>query len=124
MTALLHRSMQKAVRTGADDGRLELRAAESDRVEGWVARGEFDAALVPAWDGPSVCWTCRWSSVDAGLAAAADAGDAAAVAALQAKLRDEALLLPIWRPRAVVAWQTPAVAPLRANPYGLSAAWD
>ena len=124
MTALLHRSMQKAVRAGADDGRLELRAAESDRVEGWVARGEFDTALVQAWDGPSVCWTCRWSSVDAALASAADAGDAAAVAALQAKLRDDALLLPLWRPRSVVAWRTSAVTPLRANPYGLSAAWD
>lgn len=126
MSALLHRSMQKAVRAGAGgDTRLELRAAEADRVEGWVSRREFGAALVLAWDGPSVCWTCRWSSVDAALALAADSGDAAAATALEAKLRDDALVLPLWRPRAVVAWRTSVLASqLRANPYGLSAAWD
>jgi hypothetical protein len=127
MSILLHRSMQKAVRAaaGGSDTRLELRAAEADRVEGWVSRREYGAALVTAWDAPSPCWTCRWSSVDAGLARAADAGDAAAVTALEAKLRDDALVLPLWRPRAVVAWRTSVLAsPLRANPYGLSAAWD
>jgi hypothetical protein len=122
MTPLLHRSMQMRARdTG---GRFELRAAEADRVEGWMREGSYQAALVMAYDGPSICWRCRWEGVDAGLATAADGGDLNAVAALEAKLAGDSLLMPLWRPRALVAWRAAAVAPLRANPFGLSAAWD
>ncbi|HEX4979581.1 MAG TPA: ABC transporter substrate-binding protein [Acidimicrobiales bacterium] len=122
MTGLLHRSMQKRTRDAG--GRLELRAAEADRVEGWLAERSYDAAIVLLFDGPSVCWTCRWGNVDPSLAAAADSGDLGAVAALEAKLAAENLVVPLWRPRAVVAWREEVVAPLRANPYGLSPAWD
>jgi hypothetical protein len=43
MTALVERSLQKRAR--AAGGTVELRNAEADRVERWVASGDFDAAL-------------------------------------------------------------------------------
>ncbi|MGH9166000.1 MAG: ABC transporter substrate-binding protein, partial [Acidimicrobiales bacterium] len=121
MTGLVQRSMQKRARAVA--GQLELRNAEADRVEPWVAAGAFDAAVVMQLDGPVVCWTCRWSAVDEGLARAADAGDAAAASALQTKLRDDARLLPLWRTRTVVAWRS-GLRGVVANGYALSAAWN
>jgi hypothetical protein len=121
MTYLLERSMQKRARTvGAQ---LELRTAEADRVERWVSEGTYDAAIVMDIDGPDICWRCRWESVDAGLAAAADAGDAAAVSALQAKLRDDDIVLPLWRPVPVVAWRGDLQG-VRANGFALSGAWN
>ncbi|HEX7167606.1 MAG TPA: ABC transporter substrate-binding protein, partial [Acidimicrobiales bacterium] len=122
MTVLLHRAMQKRAR--AAGGRLELRAAESDRVEPWLGEGSYQAALAMSYDGPHVCWRCRWEIVDAELARRADAGDTSAIAALEAKLAGETLVLPLWRPRAVAAWRTAVVDSVRANPFGLSAAWD
>ena len=121
MTALLQRAVQKRVR--AAGGTLELRNAESHRVEGWVDRGEYEAAVVVDYDGPEPCWTCRWGGVDAGLAAAADAGDRAAAVRLEERLRDGALLLPLWRPRPLVAWRD-GLHGVVANGYGLSAAWN
>lgn len=121
MTPLLQRSMQRRARSlGAT---IELRNAEADRVERWLADGAYQAAVVMQMDGPVVCWTCRWGSVEQGLAGEADSGDAAAVAALQTKLRDDALLLPLWRSRVVVAWRE-GVNGIRANGYALNAAWN
>ncbi len=121
MTATLQRSMQK--RAHPAGATLELRSAEADRVERWVAEGSYQAAVVMQLDGPDSCWTCRWSAVDEGLARAADAGDGAAVAALEAKLRDESHVLPLWRPITVVAWRD-GLGGVRANGYALSAAWN
>jgi len=121
MTALLERSMQKRARTAG--GRFDPRNAEADRVEPWVAAGEFDAALVVAYDSPAVCWRCRWAPVDEARASAADAGDRAAAVALEARLRDEAIVLPLWRPVPVVAWRT-GLAGVAPNGYALSAAWN
>ncbi len=121
MTATLQRSMQKRVQVGG--GRLELRNAEADRVEAWVREGSYQAAVTLLYDGPSPCWTCRWASVDEALARAADAGDQAAVSALETKLRDEALVLPLWRPVPVVAWRD-GLGGVRANGYALSGAWN
>ncbi|MDP9418885.1 MAG: hypothetical protein M3P53_01815, partial [Actinomycetota bacterium] len=81
------------------------------------------AAIVMQMDAPVVCWTCRWGSVDQGLAGAADAGERAAVTALETKLRDEALLLPLWRPTPVVAWRD-GLNGVKANGYALNAAWN
>jgi ABC-type transport system substrate-binding protein len=122
MTTLLHRSIQKRARDVG--GRFELRSAEADRVESWLEERDYDAAVVLLYDAPSMCWLCRWGDVDEGLARAADGGDLNAVGALEAKLATEHLVTPLWRPRSVVAWRTGVVAPLRANPFGLSAAWD
>ena len=74
-------------------------------------------------DGPDACWTCRWANVDTVLAASADSGDAAAVRRLEVRLRDEALLLPLWRPTAVVAWRV-GLSGVRVNGYASSAAWN
>ncbi|MGQ0521212.1 MAG: ABC transporter substrate-binding protein [Actinomycetota bacterium] len=121
MTATLQRSMQK--RAHPAGGRLELRNAEADRVERWLAEGSYQAAIVLQFDGPQPCWTCRWASVDEALARAADAGDPAGVQALEVKLRDEALVLPLWRPTAVVAWRN-GLEGVEANGYALSGAWN
>ena len=121
MLDVLQRAMQK--RAHPAGGRLELRNAEADRVERWVAEGSYQAAVVMQLDGPEPCWTCRWSAVDEALARAADAGDAAAVTALEAKLRDEAAVLPLWRPVTVVAWRE-GLGGVRANGYASSAAWN
>lgn len=121
MSRLLQRSMQKRAREwGAT---LELRNAEADRVEQWVGQGQYQAAIVMQMDSPALCWTCRWGSVDQTLASAADAGDRAAAARLQTRLRDEALLLPLWRPRPVVAWRS-GLNGVIANGYALNAAWN
>lgn len=118
---LLQRSMQRrAVEAG---GRLDLRNAEAERVEPWVAAGEFEAALTMEFDSPVVCWTCRWASVDEDRARAADAGDRAAAEALQARLAGEVVVVPLWRPTPVVAWRRDLAGP-GANGYALSAAWN
>ena len=121
MIDTLQRAMQK--RAHPAGASLELRNAEADRVERWVADGSYQAAVVMLLDGPEPCWTCRWASVDEGLARAADGGDPAAVAALEAKLRDEAVVLPLWRPVPVVAWRD-GLGGVRANGYAASAAWN
>ncbi|HET7489440.1 MAG TPA: ABC transporter substrate-binding protein [Acidimicrobiales bacterium] len=121
MTPTLQRSMQ--LRAHPQGGRLELRNAEADRVEGWVAAGTYQAAIVMTLDGPVPCWTCRWASVDEARARAADAGDQAAATALEAELRDQALLLPLWRPTTVVAVRN-GLHGVAANGYALSGAWN
>ena len=121
MTDLVQRSMQK--RSHPAGARLELRNAEADRVERWIAEGSYQAAVVMQLDGPEPCWTCRWAAVDEALARAADGGDEAAAGALEAKLRDEAVVLPLWRPVTVVAWRD-GLRGMRANGYASSGAWN
>jgi ABC-type transport system substrate-binding protein len=121
MTVLLHRSMQKRAKSAG--GTIELRAAEADRVEGWVRDGAYSAAIVPILDPLGNCWRCRWEAVDGALTSAADAGDPAAVTALETKLRDEALVLPLWHPDTVVARRQGLNGP-KANGYAASAAWN
>lgn len=119
MAGLLARSMQK--RAIAVDGVLELRSAELRRVEGWLSEGSYDVAVVPLFDGPEPCWRCRWESALPAQAAAADAGAAGAVGALQQALRDEALVVPLWRGAAVVAARERVVG-VTANGFAVSAA--
>ena len=123
MSWLVHRSMQKRVRVDtAGKATIELRSAEADRVEGWLAAGEYEAAIVPYLDPLGGCWTCRWPALG-DAARAADGGDPAAIAALQAQLRDSSLALPLWRPATVVAWRD-GLEGARANGYAASAAWN
>lgn len=121
MLHLVQRAMQK--RAHPAGATLELRNAEAERVERWVAEGSYEAAVVMLLDGPEPCWTCRWASVDEGLARAADGGDAGAARALEGKLRDEAVVLPLWRHVTVVAWRD-GLGGVRANGYAASAAWN
>ena len=123
MAGLLHRSMQKRVRAGTEGkATIELRGAEADRVERWLADRSYEAALVSWLDPLGGCWTCRWGDLGA-AAASADTGDPAAVAALQAILRDDALVLPLWRPATVVAWRG-GLRGVAANGYAAGAAWN
>lgn len=125
MTALLHRSMQKRVRAATNgSATIELRAAAAPVVEDWVSSGRYGAAVAVWFDPLGGCWACRWSSFDATSASSADAGDARAIASLEGRLRDEALVLPLWRPTTVVAWRGDAVTGVRANGFGLSGAWN
>lgn len=123
MAALVHRSMQKRVR-GATEGKaaIELRAAEHDRVERWVGERTYEGALVSWLDPPGGCWRCRWPDLG-DLAQRADSGDAAAVDEVQATLRDDARVLPLWRPITVVAWRE-GLGGVVANGYAASAAWN
>ena len=121
MTGLLQRAMQKRAR--AHGGELELRNAQADEVHAWVASDQYQVALVPQYDGPVVCWTCRWGPFSGQASAAADAGDVAAAAALQVRLRDERRVLPLWRPVTAVAWRG-EIEGVVANGYALSAAWN
>lgn len=120
MTGLVHRSMQKRARVAG--GTLELRLAEADRAEGWVREGSFDAGVVPTLDPLAMCWRCRFG--DLPEVAGADAGDPAAVSALQIRLRDEGRLLPLWRSSTMVAWRASVVGGVRANGYAASGAWN
>ena len=88
-----------------------------------MASGSFDAAIIQQYDGPAVCWTCRWSGVDKGLATRADAGDVAAATELEVALRDRGLVLPLWRPIPVSAHRTD-LRGVHANAYAINGAWD
>ena len=121
MTPVLAKAMQRGAQAAGGD--VALRSALVDQAEQWVASGMYEAALVTNLDGPEICWSCRWADVDAGLAAAADGGDARAARRLEARLRDQGLLLPLWRPTAVVAWRD-IVGGVRVNGYAASGAWN
>jgi hypothetical protein len=121
MAGVLAKAMQRGGRAAGGD--IALRTAPIDQVEQWIASGEYDAAVVTHLDGPQMCWVCRWADVDTALAAAADAGDTSAARRLESRLRDDALLLPLWRPKAVVAWRD-GLNGVRVNGYAPSAAWN
>jgi ABC-type transport system substrate-binding protein len=121
MTPAVQRVVQQ--RVNAVGGTTELRNAEADRVEPWLAARAYDAAIAMVVDGPDVCWLCRWGFVDEGLARQADTGDRAAAAQLEVKLRDQAWVLPLWRPRTAVAWRD-GLDGVKANGYALNAAWN
>lgn len=111
----------RAVQTRLQDtsATLELKFSDAAEVAGtWRPTGRFDLLLSTEVQWPVVCWRCRfaadsvdrsnWSrvkSVDE-LAAVGDRGDGGAGAsggALETKLHDDAVVLPLWRPRALTA---------------------
>lgn len=121
VTPLIERAVQTYAKT--EDVSVELRNAEADRVESWVAGRDFQAVVVPLYDPPVPCLVCRWGRVDEATARAADGGDEAAAAALAQRLRDDGLLLPLWRPITLVAWRT-GLDGVEPNGWGLNAAWN
>lgn len=126
MSRLLAKAVQ--TRTQVYGATFDIRFAEAERTEGWVARGEYEAALVMTADPPTPCWTCRFAGAPvegaADLAAAADAGDATAIATLQGRLRDGDVVVPLWRSFVATAWRTAAADGVVANGYALNAAWN
>lgn len=92
MTWILQRAMQRKARSV--NGTLELRNAEADRVEAWLTAGDYDAAVVLAWEPPEGCLTCR------------RVGEVS----------------PLWRSDVVVAAR--GVGGVDPNPWALTPAWD
>ena len=122
---------QGAAAAGAD---VELKSDESTKVDaGWIPDGRFDLALMRAVAWPEPCWSCWFADADVGrgnvtrakglatLAAAADA-DPAAAPALEARVKSDGLVLPLWRPRAVLAGR--AVTGLVANSWSIGPFWS
>lgn len=92
MTWVVQRAMQKKARTV--NATLELRNAEADRVEAWLAAGDYDAAVVMAWSPPEGCAVCARVGV----------------------------VEPLWRSDVVVAAR--GVGGVDPNPWALTPAWD
>jgi ABC-type transport system substrate-binding protein len=113
---------------------IELKSDEASKVDGsWLPEGRFDLALASTVAWPEPCWSCWFGEGSTGrgnvtrvkgLTAAAAAADAdpAAVPALETRVRAEGLMLPLWRPRAVLAGH--GVAGLAANSWSPGPFWS
>lgn len=132
LSGLVGRVLQTGARTAGST--VELRSDDSATVDAiWLPDGRFDLALLRAVTWPEPCWACWFADDGAGrgnvtrakgltaLAVAADR-DPAAVPALEAKIRAEGLMLPLWRPRAVLAGR--GIAGLVANSWALGPFWN
>ena len=128
---LVGRVLQSGAR--AAGASVELKSDEAATVDGaWIPEGRFDLALVRIVGWPEPCWACWFAEESTGrgnvsrvkgltaLAAAADR-DPAAVAALEARVRADGLVLPLWRPRAVLAGR---VTGLAANSWAIGPFWS
>jgi len=115
-------------------GTVELKSDESTTVDAtWEPAGRFDLALVRTTAWPEPCWSCWFAEASIGrgnvtrtsgltaLAAAADT-DPTTVPALEAKVKADALMLPLWRPRAVLAGR--GVTGLAANSWSIGPFWS
>ena len=126
----------RVLQTGAREAgaTVELKSDEAGTVEGaWIPDGRFDLALVRTLSWPQPCWSCWFAEDSTGrgnpgrikgltaLAAAADR-DPAAVAALESRVKADAVLLPLWRPRAVLAGR--GVTGLVANSWAHGPFWS
>jgi ABC-type transport system substrate-binding protein len=131
LSPLLGKVIQSGAR--AAGATVELRSDESTTVDGsWLPDGRFDLALQGTVAWPEPCWTCWFGDDSTGrgnvtrakglstLAAAADR-DPAAVSALEARVKAEGLMLPLWRPRAVLAGR--GVTGLVANSWSIGPFW-
>jgi ABC-type transport system substrate-binding protein len=114
MAPLLGRVLESRARV--QEAQVELKYAEATKVDGsWLPDGSFDLAVVDEVEWPEPCWRCQFGEASVGrgnvarvrnlgaLAAAADRGEPRAAAALEGRLRSDAVLLPLWRPAAVLA---------------------
>lgn len=100
-----------------DGGTVATEITDVESIRKMLDDGSFDAVLEVEPESPTFCWSCSFAAVDQELARRADAGDQLAVQDLQVKLRDEGLLLPLWKPNAVVASRKAAVSGVTANGY-------
>jgi len=131
LSPLVGRVLQQG---GAANGAtVELKSDESTKVDAtWLPEGRFDLALMRTVAWPEPCWSCWFAEAATGrgnvtrvkdvtpLAAAADT-DPTAVPALETRVKAEGLLLPLWRPRAVLAGR--GVGGLVANSWSLGPFW-
>jgi peptide/nickel transport system substrate-binding protein len=132
LSPLVGRVLQQGA--AANGATVELKSDESTKVDAtWLPEGRFDLALMRTVAWPEPCWSCWFAEPATGrgnvtrvkgltpLAAAADT-DPAAVPALETRVRAEGLLLPLWRPRAVLAGA--GVAGLVANSWSVGPFWS
>ncbi|MEW6474730.1 MAG: ABC transporter substrate-binding protein [Actinomycetota bacterium] len=132
LSPLLGRVIQSGAR--AAGATVELRSDESTTVDAsWLPEGRFDLALQRTVAWPEPCWVCWFGDDSTGrgnvtrakgltaLAAAAER-DPAAAPALEAKVKAEGLMLPLWRPRAVLAGR--GVTGLVANSWSIGPFWS
>ena len=131
LSSLVGKVIQQGAR--AAGATVELRSDESTTVDStWLPEGRFDLALYRSVAWPEPCWPC-WFADDAtgrgnvaratgltALAAAAER-DPSAVAALEARVKADGLMLPLWRPRAVLAGRN--VTGLAANSWSPGPFW-
>lgn len=80
----------------------------------WLPQGTFDLVAATEVQWPDPCWRCRFDSAFVGetnwsrvtglddLATRADLGSDEAAADLERRLQEQAVMLPLWRPSAVV----------------------
>ena len=114
---------------------VELRSDESTTVDAaWLPDGRFDLALLRTVAWPEPCWACWFADDSTGrgnvsrakgltpLAVAADRGDPAAAPALEGKVKADGLMLPLWRPRAVLAGR--GVTGLVGNSWSIGPFWS
>jgi ABC-type transport system substrate-binding protein len=131
LSPLVGRVLQQGAK--AAGAMVELKSDESPIVDGsWLPDGRFDLALVRTVAWPEPCWACWFADENTGrgnvtrargltpLAVAADR-DPAAAPALEARVKADGLLLPLWRPRAVLAGRN--VSGLAANSWSIGPFW-
>ena len=134
MAPLLGRVLESRARLR--EATLELKFADAGKVEGsWLPEGLFDVAVAEEVAWPQPCWRCWFAAssvgrgnvtrvIDGGLddlAARAERGDAAAVPELEGRVREDALLLPLWRASAVLAAR--GVEGVEANSWSVGPFW-
>ncbi len=131
LSGLVGKVLQQGAR--AAGATIELRTDESATVDAtWLPEGRFDLALHRSVSWPEPCWAC-WFGDDATgrgnvtrakgltpLAVAADR-DPSAAPALEARVKADGLMLPLWRPRAVLAARN--VTGLAANSWSIGPFW-
>ena len=131
LSSLVGKVLQQGAR--AAGATIELRSDESTTVDAtWLPEGRFDLALVRSVSWPEPCWACSFADDSTGrgnvarargltpLAVAADR-DPSAAPALEARVKADGLVLPLWRPRAVLAGRN--VAGLAANSWSIGPFW-
>ncbi|MGH9010131.1 MAG: ABC transporter substrate-binding protein, partial [Acidimicrobiia bacterium] len=131
LSSLVGRVLQQGAK--AAGATVELRSDESTTVDAtWLPDGRFDLALVRTVSWPEPCWACWFGDDSTGrgnvtrvrgltpLAVAADR-DPAAAPALEARVKADGLMLPLWRPRAVLAGR--GVTGLAANSWSIGPFW-
>ena len=131
LSSLVGKVLQQGAR--AAGATVELRSDESTTVDAtWLPEGRFDLALVRSVSWPEPCWACSFADDSTGrgnmarargltsLAVAADR-DPSAAPALEARVKADGLMLPLWRPRAVLAGRD--VTGLVANSWSIGPFW-
>jgi ABC-type transport system substrate-binding protein len=100
VTQFVHAMQRRGRKTGIT---FDTRQGEFDQILGSYARSDFDVFVRIQPTLPDRCWICEASTVDATLAAQADAHVKDAAERLEKEMLDAAIVVPLWREVPVVA---------------------